>query len=1011
MRAADDTKFRQQAPVVEGRKPSAQASASEAHQAKPHVDGGGGGACYAEGDAGDDLKKFEQRAQGTAGIEPQGGADAAPQDAPPLHLSTYDVIEIKKFAEYKSQITAYLERLQARPEVDAFAGFRGVDDEELGMDEATSLWGDLDKNLDEIMAWQDEVDVIDAEADSFEVGDMERLRKVAKEASEREMSPDDTDIIEIAVQTLVALDALLRMLTSRRKALDLLRARIMWEQQRKRCWTFYSPLAHDLDTFVESKSRWSTSVYRRSIESNVATSSTASLTTPLLSSSSHASISSVATSGGTTPSGHHHVRQLAASLKTESAMLARRCFFFANELVPLAGRRLDDIIELNKVPETFLDEQDRLEDLAESIKSRQLFVVQLNLQWVKADELFRHFRALHIEARETNAAYKETKESAIEHRVLDKESLADRAQRFVDVLSSLVGKEEAQSFLERQHAKDYNGREHDNDSLSLKPKHGLPQPACPRWPMQQAHTEMVGLMLQHELEAAARHARIAVRSWQKRARDAGKEAKEEGSEVGRPKSRGAETPIIYEPAGDSASGFGDPMLASLNGMPDTARRSASPAASPAASETAPSMETADQSSQSNSQRNARRSTPVGSRPFSKEMPFSAESYKQWPTAGDASEGGNLSDQRGVRNASQPSRRTSSVASRSTSGCSVTEASSLPRTPQFRKPRLAGRNSSASTSSFSRADSFSSIQSRTSSERSARSKRSSQKERRAVSEQDAASGQKRTPSRLPVSLSRQSLHSRASNRSRTPNTPAGTRPSSRSPSAEGSSARMFRQGGVPNLMRSASAASGRPGKPNAYRANPKSKLDVEVGKIVNQLPVRVEITHAAEADVGNGRALRQEWHDISGKYWVGYPNPRLCFCRILPSETVMVRIGGGWEELSRFVMKHHTHLVSTETAASPSSDLQADGQQDTHLSSATQAPSLGSDGAQQERLPSTPRTARRPSEQFTTAHVAPVVSTPRSTRSQKESPQSPRIPRFSPMGALDISPADVSPETM
>lgn len=38
-------------------------------------------------------------------------------------------------------------------------------------------------------------------------------------------------------------------------------------------------------------------------------------------------------------------------------------------------------------------------------------------------------------------------------------------------------------------------------------------------------------------------------------------------------------------------------------------------------------------------------------------------------------------------------------------------------------------------------------------------------------------------------------------------------------------------------------------------------------------------------------------DKTGRYWIG---ERLCFCRILRSQTVMVRIGGGWSELSKSV---------------------------------------------------------------------------------------------------------------
>jgi hypothetical protein len=73
----------------------------------------------------------------------------------------------------------------------------------------------------------------------------------------------------------------------------------------------------------------------------------------------------------------------------------------------------------------------------------------------------------------------------------------------------------------------------------------------------------------------------------------------------------------------------------------------------------------------------------------------------------------------------------------------------------------------------------------------------------------------------------------------------------------------------------------------YVANPKNKLDVAVGDVVNQLPVNINIEHVADT-----------WQDQSGKYWIGDQDPKLCFCRILRSQTVMVRVGGGWAELSK-----------------------------------------------------------------------------------------------------------------
>lgn len=75
----------------------------------------------------------------------------------------------------------------------------------------------------------------------------------------------------------------------------------------------------------------------------------------------------------------------------------------------------------------------------------------------------------------------------------------------------------------------------------------------------------------------------------------------------------------------------------------------------------------------------------------------------------------------------------------------------------------------------------------------------------------------------------------------------------------------------------------------YVADPKNKLDVAVGDVVNQLPVSIKVEGVADT-----------WKDQSGKYWIGNQDPKLCFCRILRSQTVMVRVGGGWSELSKYI---------------------------------------------------------------------------------------------------------------
>jgi Growth-Arrest-Specific Protein 2 Domain len=80
----------------------------------------------------------------------------------------------------------------------------------------------------------------------------------------------------------------------------------------------------------------------------------------------------------------------------------------------------------------------------------------------------------------------------------------------------------------------------------------------------------------------------------------------------------------------------------------------------------------------------------------------------------------------------------------------------------------------------------------------------------------------------------------------------------------------------------------PAPRKTYVADPKNKLDVAVGDVVNKLPVGINIEGVSET-----------WKDQSGKYWIGNQDPKLCFCRILRSQTVMVRVGGGWTELSKY----------------------------------------------------------------------------------------------------------------
>lgn len=74
-------------------------------------------------------------------------------------------------------------------------------------------------------------------------------------------------------------------------------------------------------------------------------------------------------------------------------------------------------------------------------------------------------------------------------------------------------------------------------------------------------------------------------------------------------------------------------------------------------------------------------------------------------------------------------------------------------------------------------------------------------------------------------------------------------------------------------------------PSEYLSDPNSDLDIEVGRVINASPYRLKVKRVP-GEVG--------------KYWFGEENPRLVYCRILPSNLVMVRVGGGWVELAQFL---------------------------------------------------------------------------------------------------------------
>ncbi|ORZ24664.1 hypothetical protein BCR42DRAFT_446584 [Absidia repens] len=75
---------------------------------------------------------------------------------------------------------------------------------------------------------------------------------------------------------------------------------------------------------------------------------------------------------------------------------------------------------------------------------------------------------------------------------------------------------------------------------------------------------------------------------------------------------------------------------------------------------------------------------------------------------------------------------------------------------------------------------------------------------------------------------------------------------------------------------------------SYKVDRENSLDVQIGQVLKNQPYRLKVKMVP------GQV---------GKYWIGNTNPRLVYCRILKSKVVMVRVGGGWVELSQYLLDH------------------------------------------------------------------------------------------------------------
>lgn len=255
----------------------------------------------------------------------------------------------------------------------------------------------------ELQQWMAEHDVIEKEIVIFDTGELTKLRQLTKgmytgsffhcklkfwklAATQRNLSPEDTDVIELTLTTIYELDKLLHLLRDRTENLELLAIRLTWEENRTLAWVDRRKLLEDLELFLETRARWSPLIYEvvSKLEEPHNMSRRASITS-LASVASDSSVSSAAFSRSAR-------FKLAEVLSRDAALFAGRITTLRHGKIAAAGKALDKLIDNSRkpVPEELLDEQDRLEEQGISnIEHIGKFAMNMVMQWRKYE--FFHF--------------------------------------------------------------------------------------------------------------------------------------------------------------------------------------------------------------------------------------------------------------------------------------------------------------------------------------------------------------------------------------------------------------------------------------------------------------------------------------------------------------------------------------------------------------------------------------------------------------------------------------------
>ncbi|KAG9006560.1 hypothetical protein FRB90_009863, partial [Tulasnella sp. 427] len=292
-------------------------------------------------------------------------------------LNVEDRIEVTAFVERKAWILEKIKLLESMPPIEVFYGVDYI----LPANSGLPVPGLPTRQ--EVATWMVEHEKIEAETEQFDKGDMIRLKKMAKVAeraakSEQNLSPEDTDLIELTLQTLFALDKLMHLLRVRRDMIEQMDMRLRWEDLRVGAWKERRAILDDIDRFVKTRARWSATVYDELGEPAEIDDAK-----PTLARSPTSKFLALARGARFSHS---------EALSKEAAAYASRVLAFHNTWITPSGQILDKMIERRTVPDQLLDEQDRLEDQTKELDLVSKFPMSLVMQWKKADELYGEFK-------------------------------------------------------------------------------------------------------------------------------------------------------------------------------------------------------------------------------------------------------------------------------------------------------------------------------------------------------------------------------------------------------------------------------------------------------------------------------------------------------------------------------------------------------------------------------------------------------------------------------------------